>query len=134
MQPPFTISYVVESVDQTGDSVNGFAGVLALSLALPNYGALAINRRPTDGQYFMTPQTQAGVGVVTLLGVLTSLFRVKLGVTWVNNIMTLATTITTATAKTQTTTSVAAPTQMVSLPLGVNRYQPTGSSKIVCSE
>ncbi|MBP9084813.1 MAG: hypothetical protein KBG15_01795 [Kofleriaceae bacterium] len=126
---------MVESVDQTGDSVNGFAGVLALSLALPNYGALAINRRPTDGQYFMTPQTQAGVGVVTLLGVLTSLFRVKLGVTWVNNIMTLATTIiTTATAKTQTTTSVAAPTQMVSLTLGVNRYQPTGSSKIVCSE
>lgn len=132
--PPFSVSYVVESIDQTGESQNGFAGVLVLSLQTPNYGALAITRRPTDGQYFMVAETQAGAGTSTPLGALTPPFRVKLDTAWSNGVLTISTTITTATAKTQTTSVVVAPNQMMTLTLGVNRAPATGSSKIVYSE
>jgi hypothetical protein len=132
--PPFSLSYVVESIDQTGETENGFAGVLVLSLQAPNYGALAINRRPSDGQYFMLAQTQAGAGTATPLGALTPPFRVKLDASWSNGVLSIGTTITTATAKTQMTSVVVAPNQMMTLTLGVNRAPATGASKIVYSE
>ena len=132
--PPFSISYVVESIDQASDPANGFAGVLVLSLQLPNYGALAINRRSSDGQYLMTSQTQAGAGASTPLGALTPPFRVRLDTSWSNGVMTIDTTITTATAETRTTSVVAAPTQMMTLTLGANRSITSGATRIVYSD
>lgn len=133
----FEFAYTVERIDQTGDSVIGFAGGFALSLD-PGvaYTVTTIERRPTDGMVMLRTVNQDGVYIATKdIAVLTPPYRVRWRGTRVGAALQSVITIFTATTTTDyVAANVPLPGPDLRLQFGINRYEVGNATRMVISD
>ncbi len=133
----FEFAYTVESINQTGDSVIGFAGGFALSLD-PGvaYTVTTIERRPTDGMVMLRTVNQDGVYIATKdIAVLTPPYRVRWRGTRVGAALQSVITIFTATTTTDyIAANVPLPGPDLRLQFGINRYEVGNATRMVISD
>lgn len=133
----FEFAYTVERIDQTADSVIGFAGGFALSLD-PGvaYTVTTIERRPTDGMVMLRTINQDGVYIATKdISVLTPPYRVRWRGTRVGAALQSVITIFTATTTTDyVAANVPSPGPDLRLQFGINRYEVGSATRMVISD
>jgi hypothetical protein len=132
---PFKLSYVVESIDQSNESIPGFAGAFALSrgAAASDYSIISIARMRNTGQYSMVIDNKGAQAAPVPMAAFVPPFRVDFRVDRVGGQFTATTTIRTAVARFEYTATADVYGDFETI-IGINRYVPDLTTAMTISE